>query len=135
MSFELTRSTITAHFQANWNPVHLPIVYENQQEPTTTVAWGRFVVLQNSSLPMTIGNQGFIRSTGAAMLQMFIPEGKGTKIFTENTDRFATIYNLRILSAQGVAIHFQTAGMSASGKNSGWLQRTASVIFRADTGA
>lgn len=133
MSFEKTRYAVTNHFVSGWNPAHLPIVYENQQDGNRTSAWGRFVVLQGGSLPMTIGNQGFVRTIGMAALQIFIPEAGGTKAFTDNADRFASLFNLRVIRHQGISVHFYTAGLSGVAKNNGWSQQTVSVSYRSDS--
>jgi hypothetical protein len=135
MSFEAARILITSHFQATWNPAHLPIVYENQQEPSTTAAWGRFAILNGDTNPMTIGNQGFNRSVGIVVLQMFVPENGGVKTFSINTDRLAAIFNLRTLRSTAVVCHFGCVGMASASATDGWLQRHARVTFRADTGA
>lgn len=133
MSFEKTRYAVTNHFVTGWNPSHLPIVYENQQEGNRTAAWGRFVVLFGGSIPMTIGNQGFVRTIGMAALQIFIPEAGGTKGFTDNADRFANLFNLQVIRYQGISVHFHTAGLSGVSKNNGWSQQTVSVSYRSDT--
>lgn len=133
MSFEKTRYAITNHFATSWNQSHLPVVYENQQTPDRPTAWGRFVVIQGNSMPMSIGNQGFVRSIGIATLQIFVPLNAGTKTFTDNADRFAGIFDLRVLRQQGITVHFHTSGITGPMENNGWVQRNVNVSYRSDT--
>lgn len=132
MSFETTRALTTGYFKNEWNQSWLPIVWENQQAPARGAAWGRFVVMQGETNPMAIGGQGFTRGVGVAVLQMFVPEGAGTKIFTDNADRFANIFDLLRLNDGTTYLHFDTAGVVDAGKTDGWLQRNVRVTFRRD---
>lgn len=135
MSFETTRQLITARFQDQWDEADLPIVYDNQPAPRQDVAFGRFTVLQGDTNPMAIGGQTATRGFGVAVLQMFIPEAAGTKAFTENADRFATIFNLWRGRDGDHYVAFDTVGIADAGKTAGWLHRQARVTFRRDSHA
>lgn len=135
MSFETARVLTTDYFKDEWDQSWLPIVWENQQAPVRNAAWGRFAVMQGESNPMAIGGQGFTRGVGIAVLQIFVPENAGTKTFTQNADRFASIFDLLRLNDGTTYLHFDTAGVVDAGKIDGWLQRNVRVAFRRDTHA
>lgn len=133
MNFETIRQLIAGHFKDNWDESWLPVIYENQQEKPRTAAWGRLAILQGDVLPATIGNQGFYRGTGLAVLQIFVPEGGGTATFNTAAEHFAEIFNLARLSDPPVFIRFDAVGMMEAAKTAGFLQRHARVVFSADS--
>lgn len=132
MNFETTRSLIATTFQNAWNQTTLKVVQENQPQPDTSAAWGRFVVLSGGAEPLTLGDQS-VRLIGFAVLQVFIPENGGTKLASQCGDALAAIFNRLQLRSGTTTVSFRTVGLTATGGREGYVQKNFSVQFRADT--
>lgn len=132
MSFETTRSFLTAHFKTAWNTATLGVEYENQAGTDKAAAWGRFSVVQGAVDPMEIGGT-FTRGGGAVYLQVFLPMNSGTKKATECADAFAAIFNQKRLRSGAHYFVFDNVGMVDAGEREGWIQKNLRVQFRRDT--
>lgn len=132
MTFEAVRTALAAYFHDTWDQDDLKVVQENQPAPATEQAWGRFVILQGQTDPLALGDQS-TRTVGFAVLQVFIPEGQGTKQATDAGDAFAAIFNRRQIVVNGTTtVSFQATSMIEAGGRQGYVQKNFSVQFRAD---
>ena len=133
MSFETTRVAITDRFKTAWNVATLPVVYENQPQPSQAGAWGRFSVMQGQSDPVAIGAATSKRVTGAIFLQIFLPLNTGTKKAHDCADAFVAIFDQARFKSGVHYIVCDNAGMVDAGERAGWLQKNLRVQFRRDT--
>lgn len=133
MSFETTRAAITDRFKTAWNNATLPVVYENQPQPSQAAAWGRFSVMQGGSDPVAIGAPASKRVTGAVFLQIFLPLNSGTKKAHDCADAFVAIFDQARFRSGSHYFVFDNAGMVDAGERGGWLQKNVRVQFRRDT--
>lgn len=136
------RSLITARFQAGFvaaaippaDPLpFLPTQYDNMPFTTPQAApWARFHTVEGERQNAAVGVE-FQRSVGVIYLQVFLPEGSGTKTAYDAGDVFAAVFDNADFGAVGLQIICRTVSVQRIGKNGeGWMQFNAWVTYQAD---
>ena len=131
MSLEIARQLIMQTHEDEWDPDVLRVVHENQETPDITTAWGRLVILNGDSIPMALGDAS-VRHFGVLVLQVFTPEGQGTRPANLAGDAFSAIWNRRQLRDGQTYLNFETMGVVDAGNRQGYLQKNFTVQFRHD---
>lgn len=134
---EAIRKALVGHFKTNWTSPPFPVVFENHNSGEAGAAWGRFALILGENQPAAIGPD-FQRTLGIITLQVFIPEGDGTKPANIAADRMQTMYRFQRFTAteDGRKINLEIEngadGPTPKGTKEGFAQFHISVRFRAD---
>ena len=127
MSFDNLRQYCEARMVANWGESE-PVEYENVPLGETPDAFVRFTVITGDSDTHGMGGSQYTaRDTGMVSLQVFVPEGTGTKRAMELCDAFAAIFEQQRFNGITTYIASVTPLGMTGGK---WLQRNVTIPFR-----
>lgn len=138
MTFETLRDKLTATFRAGWvvdpddDPTveYMPTQYPNQPWTVPDTIWSRFSVMEGDRNNAAVGTT-FQRTVGVMFLQIFVPEGEGTRSARQAADKMASFLdNQSIAVAAGQNITTRTVSLQDIGLNrDGWYQMNASLEF------
>lgn len=137
--FEAWRQIALGIFVAGWED-RCPIAFENRKfDQPETGLWGRFSIREADRMEKSIGANDH-RNVGMVYLQLFAPEGAGTKAIREAADLCATIFDGTQVARSWCDGHFRAAsirtiGLPSGGKKGGmaWYQINVSIPFQYDT--
>lgn len=130
MSFETTRKLIADALDAITFP--FPIGWENNKPAGPADAWGRFAILQGTTLPAVIG-PGHTRAEGEVVLQVFLKENTGTKAASDAADTLSAALDRVQLSDAGTTVTFDLVSMVDAGRRDGYTQKNLWCKFTRDT--
>lgn len=140
MNLEALRQILCTRFVENFKkpaPLQaedfIATAHENQPFTQPTEApWARFSIAFGDRGEASIGTERE-RIGGVIFLQLFAPKQTGTKTITDAADKLAAIFDNWQYQADGWDIEVRRVTMSTIGETKeGWLQKNASVAFRAD---
>ena len=126
MAFEALRASIETKFALEWG-VTTEIAWENISYEPDNAPWVRLTV--GTGVGYTLGIDGTlptVRDTGVIMLQIFTPEGTGTKVNKELLDTALPIYEHTRFD--GILVY--TATVTQAGISNGWYQTNVTFPFR-----
>ncbi len=128
MSFDTLRQDIEQRMVDNWAE-NATVEYENLPfDKPSNVEWVRLTVTTGQGETQGIaGSTVTVRDTGMVSLQVFAPEGTGTKTSKALVDAFIAIFE----HARFNGITTYTASVSSVGNDGyGWHQTNVTVPFR-----
>lgn len=135
---EPIRKVLVQAFKAGWaTSPPFPVVFDNHNLNEAGEAWGRFSITYGENTPAAIGAD-HTRTLGIINLQVFIPEGQGTKPANLAADRLQSVFRFqRFTATEGSAkayIEFEHGadGPTPKGTKEGFAQFNISARFRAD---
>lgn len=128
MSFEALRESVETRLADNYSTT--PVAYANVPfTPPTAQPWVRLTI--NTGLGAVAGHSGdgfglTIFDLGLVSVQVFTPDGEGTKNNWEIVDEIIPIYeNTRF---DGILVNAAT--VNQAGTNNGWYQTNITLPFR-----
>lgn len=127
MSFEALRASVEGRLNANYSATE--VAYENVSFNPPNDAWIRLIVQTGQGQTMGLYGDGTsvgVRDTGLISIQVFIPEGQGTKSSLDLVDTLIAIYE----HTRFDGILAYTATVSHIGISDGWHQTNITIPFR-----
>jgi len=136
-----TRAALVKRFRDTWGtaspPAALPLVAFEM--PNKKFArpdgkpWGRLSIVFSGRENAAVGGLR-VRIRGMLYVQVFTPEGDGTKVLTDAGDALAAVFdNVTIPHATGPGnVVCQAVDISATGSREGYEQMTYAVPFYSD---
>ena len=104
-----------------------PVAYENVPFEPGNTDWVRLTVINGEGQTHgMLGTDGSVRDTGMVSLQVFVPEGTGTKTSRALIDAFIAIFE----HARFNAITTYSATVTPVGARNGWHQTNVTVPLR-----
>lgn len=128
MSFDELRQYSEQRMADNWAET-APVAYENVQfEKPAGSPFVNFSVINGEGFTagLDIGSVPVVRDTGMVSLQVFVPEGTGTKTSRELIDAFVAIFEHKRFNA----ITTYSANITPVGVRDGWHQTNVTVPLR-----
>lgn len=143
---ERTRALITSTFKTWWDGLTpsppFALEYDNLEggkgaDTPAQKAWGRLTVIQGQPEPASVGTK-HKRCMGTLVVQVFVPEGAGTRVSTDAAQLIAEQFDNQQLTATDGAgvitdVVFFNTGESLAGARKGYQQRQITLNFRRDT--
>lgn len=108
----------------------MPWIRQNERyEPDPTVTWARLSIIQGQSEQIAFGNVSRTwRHRGRAIVQVFVPIGKGDGTALEIARDAGAIFQGKTLSG----VLFGAASIASVGKDGAFYQVNASIPFWSD---
>jgi hypothetical protein len=133
--FDKERETLEAYFKAQFKAVSdWPVQYQNI--PFTEPADGKFVrftILNGESTRRSLGENPNRRHPGAVMIQIFVPDGGGTKSAREIADKIEPLFADKSIQSGTSWISFDDVSIVPVGKvENGRFQLNVSAPFLRD---
>lgn len=127
--YDPARFLIETHWVTGWAsrlPCKMPNAKFNRP---ANAAWCAFNILFGASIPISIGHTGQRDERHLAMVevQVFVPEGTGTKGLKEHLDAVANIFRFKTISNSDVQVDFRTPTETVVGDFEGWYQTNISI--------
>ncbi|MDI1362513.1 phage tail terminator-like protein [Methylotenera sp.] len=121
MSKEFIRSTVFAYFAANFTSAE--VEYENLHTIEVSTRTTPFVDLSlrfigNSQI--SLGNNSKSRQRGTVQAQVYVKEGKGSKVAYTLSDQIEALFMRKTISG----IVFETPSVLTPVESSGWYRAT-----------
>lgn len=135
MSYDTARKLLTDAFTAAWaaGGELFPVQIDNQKfDKPKGQTWGRWSINWGENNQQALG-QKLTRAQGAAWLQVFIPDGGGTRDAMLAADKLASALNQRQLTEGNTHVQVRTWAVRPSGPSDGKQQWTCWVTFYADS--
>lgn len=135
--FEARRQFITQRFVDGFKAgatAFVPVGFENRPfDQPDGAPWARFFVRESDRRNATV-TTAEQRTLGIAYLQIFLPEGTGTKKARECADKMIEIFeNQHVADGAGDFI-FRTVNLTTVGRDpAGFYQMNATVEFQHDS--
>jgi hypothetical protein len=126
MGYEAEQVAIESRFESQWAG-RTPVAYPNVpfSKPNAS-PWVRLTVMSGSAF--LAGIPRYFRHPGVIDIQVFVPEGVGSKDALLLADQAAAVF--RVASFNGVVC--RTPYVVPAGTNDGWYQVNVSVPFQRD---
>ncbi len=125
MGFEALRESIETRMADNWSTTE--VAYENVPFTPPAGPWVRLQINLGEGGSMGIlGSAVTVRDQGVISLQVFVPEGQGSKAANDLVDALITIYEHQRFD--GITTY--TASPRAAGITNGWHQTNITIPFR-----
>lgn len=119
-------------FVDNDDAAFFPVQYENATFSQPNGCWGRLTILEGTRMNASVGKE-HTRTPGLLVLQIFTPDGSGSKTARAAADLMGEVFDNLDLPGDG-GIVFRVVSFESVGLNKGGLyQHNASVEFYADS--
>ena len=125
MSFATARRDIEGRLTANWATTS--IAYDNVpfKTPSDSTSWVRLRIFEENVTRLNIGNPGTHRVSGLIVVEIFVPQGRGTQTVRGYADTIAAVFR----DQQFSGITCREATPRSVGEYEGWWQYNVSVPF------
>ena len=142
MSFLQTSTTIRSRFAQEWPQLRpaVPVAYDNVafdpgrdalDAERNPAPWVRMTIIPGEGFQASLGTPRVWRSTGVAVVQVFVPLAQGDAGAYGLADDVATIF--RGVSVDGVV--FRAPSLTRIGPDRSWYQINVATPFQADLAA
>lgn len=133
VNFNLERQAIEERLAANYSAV--PIKYENLSfVPPTNTSWIALTILTGSAFQASLGTGNSSRLTrfsGIIQIDIYTPEGVGTKSAKDIADVISAIYdNVQFSSGSSGTITCRVPDYKTLGIVDGWYHAVVSVAYQ-----
>lgn len=139
-NFDKTRAALVKKFQAEWPtdaPANLPLseieMPNRKLDRELSSPFGRLTVNFSGRENAAIGGRK-IRLRGFLYLQVFVPEGTGTKTLTDSADHLAEIFDNKTIAFTGGNgfVICSAVDTAQTGVRDGYEQATLALPFYSD---
>ena len=131
---EKIRSLLETAFAAGWASTGggVKVVLENDSTPDGADRWLRFTLRWVSGARRNLGQPHVERQRGCVILQIFTPQGEGTKGNDTLLDKASDILREIQLTGDGIQLTTETPQPVTVGTRDDFFQQNLLVFFDAD---
>jgi len=119
---------VVKHFLTGWGATSV-VLLEGETEPSPDVEWCRASIRHRGAGQETLGQRGSrkFERRAALFIQIFIPEGTGTKTLSQRMQQCMTLFEGERIT--GSTVHFNDVRPEERGQDKKWLAATVEVEF------
>lgn len=125
MSFNTVRRDIEKRLNDNWKITRIAFDNVEFTQPAENETWVKLRIMEDSVNRKNIGMPGVHRHSGTIIIEIFTPQGIGTKLMREHAADIAEIFR----DVQFNGITCREARFVVAGEGDGWYKGRVAVQF------